>query len=189
MDYEASNAAWEGAFKKMEASGYDTSKYKTMDRSKLLPEIQKQYEYSVNNASAIRHRVKEDEELQRKIKLEAERRKTLIDQQRERATAATKPVNSPTAAVGRIIEKYNKDSKSLNDTERNTLRAWYEGNLSKQDEIDYEMAWEAPEREAIRRRHMERIKKLYPDLYPAQPKAIPQVKPRIQFDAQGNPIK
>lgn len=186
LDFEGTNAAWENAFNLMEKSGYDTSKYRVMDRGKLLPEIKKQYDYSVNNASAIRERVKAEQAHKRRLEEIAAQEKTRVAAARERALAE-KPVNSPNAVVSRIMDKYRKDPKSLNDTERDTLRDWYENNLTGADQTDYEFAFTQPERDAIRRRNAARIRRMYPDLY----RSIPRVDQRTtqKFDAQGNPIK
>ena len=170
MNYEAANEAWEDAFSQMEKAGYDTSKYKVMDRGQLLPKIKEKYTQSVNTVAATRERIKLNEAHQRRLVEIAAQERARIAAARERL-AAEKPVNSPPAVIARIMDKHRKDSKSLNDDERNKLRDWYENNLSGMDAIDYEWAYNDPERMAIRNRNRARIRKLYPDLYPNQPAA------------------
>jgi len=174
MNYEQQNEAWETAFKAMERAGKDTSKMRATDRGQLLQEITGAYQQAVNTAPTIRERIKLDEANERAIKLEQERRKTLIAQARERATSE-KPVNALNAVVARAMDKYRKDPKSINDTERDLLRDHFENTLSKADQFDYEMAFNDRERDVVVQRHRNRVLRTHPDLYKPQPKAPAEV--------------
>jgi len=164
MNYEQQNEAWETAFKTMERAGKDTSKMRATDRGQLMKEITGAYQQAVNTAPTIRERIKLDEAHERAIKLEQERRKTLIAQAKERATSE-KPVNAPNAVVARAMDKYRKDPKTINETERELLRDHFENTMSKSDQFDFEMAFNDRERQVVIDRHRARTRQTHPDLY------------------------
>ena len=187
QDYTAQNEAWNNYFDLLDKNGIDTRSLRVTPRDKLIPQLSQKYNEAVNNAPTIRERIKADQVLERQIKLEEQHRKTIMAAARERATAlAQRDPTQLSAATSRSLEKYRKDPSTMTDQEKQLARDYFEGTLSKQDQIDYEMAWEEPERAGIRKRHMERVVRTHPELYKRPPAAVVR---RQQFDAQGNPVK
>ena len=189
-NYEAQNSAWDSYFDLLDKNGIDTREMRVTPRNQLLPGLTQKYQEALNTAPTIRERIKADQAHKRRLEEIAAQERDRVAAARERA-AAERPVNSPNAVVSRIMDKYRKDPTTLNNTERDTLRDWYENNLTGADQTDYEFAWSQPERDAIRRRHAARIRRMYPDLYREIPnvKPGPEVQGRLKFDAKGNPIK
>ena len=188
-NYEAVNDAWDSAFNLLDKLGHDTSKMRQTPRDQLLSQVGQKYNQAVNTAPALREQIKSHQAQLDRLELEQERRKTLVDQARERATAAaTREPTQLSAATSRSLEKYRKDPATMTPQEQQLARDYFEGKLSKQDEIDFEMEWDAPKRDAIRQRHLERVRRTHPELYKnVRPPA--EVQRRQKFDAQGNPIK
>ena len=189
-NYEAQNTAWDSYFDLLDKNGIDTRQMRVTPRDQLIPNLEQKYNQALNTAPALRERIKADEAHKRRLEEIAAQERARVAAARERA-ATERPVNSPNAVVSRIMDKYRKDPTTLNNTERDTLRDWYENNLTGADQTDYEFAWSQPERDAIRHRHAARIRRMYPDLY----REIPNVRPgpdvtrRLKFDAKGNEIK
>ena len=165
-NYEAMNEAWESAFSTLDKLGHDTSKMRQTPRDKLLAQVGQKYNEAVNTAPALREQIKAHQAHLYKLEEEAERRKTLVDQARERATAAaTREPTQLSAATSRSLEKYRKDPTTMTPQEQQLTRDYFENKMSDQDQVDYEWAFDAPTRNAIRQRHMERVKRTHPELY------------------------
>ena len=176
-DYEGQNSAWDSYFKLLDDNGVDTREMRVTPRDQLIPRLNQQYQQAINTAPAIRERIKADEAHKRRLEEIAAQEKARAATARERLQAGLKPPTKPEGAVARAMEKYRKDVSSLNPQEAQMVRDWYETNMSEQDQVDYEWAYNNAEREAIRRRHMARITRAHPKLYKLQPSVSNQRPP------------
>src|SRR3990167_5365443 len=117
-DMRGANDAMEKAFGEMEkACVPGVAQWRLMPRDQALKQLQGHYNHAINNAPAIRERIKTEASQKHAVELA-----NIAARSREKVaaarTAAERPVNTTDAAGARLLEKYNKDPDSLTDANK-----------------------------------------------------------------------
>src|SRR3990167_1825532 len=114
-DIRRANDAMEQAFDDMEKAGVpNVAQWRLIQRDQALKQLQGHYNHAVNNAPAIRERIKTEAAQKHAVELA-----NIAAKSREKAaaarTAAERPVNTTDAAGARLLEKYHKDPNPLTE--------------------------------------------------------------------------
>src|SRR3990167_2715196 len=132
-DIRGANDTMEQAFDEMEKANVPgVAQWRLMPRDKALEQLQGHYNYAINNAPAIRERIKTEAAQKHAVELA-----NIAARSREKVAAARiaaeRPVNTTDAAGARLLEKYHKDPDSLTEANKLSLRAHLENVLLKND--------------------------------------------------------